>query len=264
MIPPVYDLIGYDEVYQSSQCYIPFQWRKKKRSIIITGEPESLDLSAMLLKNEITPRISEFHELIESGAITVNDAESSHSVAVEELRHEDLSMRLYRVEGSSSPVLYVYSEPYGLTNFPLSHSAFFSAEDGQLKELLSGYQCGGSLGGDFVHLWFDREEEAVKFGVSGEFGGFGGIHTDMRFIVMKQVKWKKRSGFILLPRKPGIFCRKRCWNILKCILMKWVILIQKKQSLRQKVFLNIRLMKSRLHPGGIMRCLGDTGFNVRI
>lgn len=205
VIPPVYDLIGYDEVYQSSQCYIPFQWRKKKRSIIITGEPESLDLSAMLVKNEITPRISEFHELIESGAITVNDAESSHSVAVEELRHEDLSMRLYRVEGSSSPVLYVYSEPYGLTNFPLSHSAFFSVEDGQLKELLSGYQCGGSLGGDFVHLWFDREEEAVKFGVSGEFGGFGGYSYRHEIYSYEAGEMEEEKRFYTVTQETGNF-----------------------------------------------------------
>lgn len=167
VIPPVYHSIRDREVYRSSNCYIPFKRQENAESIIMTGEPESRDLSAMLLKNEITPRIGEFHELIESGVFTVNDAESSHIVTMEELGHEDLTMRLYGVEAGRT-VLYLHSEPYSFTNFPLSHSAFFSVENGEVKKLLSGYQCGGSLGGDFVHLWFDREEETVKIGISGE------------------------------------------------------------------------------------------------
>lgn len=92
VIPPVYHSIRDNEVYRSSNCYIPFKRQENAGSIIMTGKPESRDLSAMLLKNEITPRIGGFHELIESGSFTVNDAESSHIVTMEELGHEDLTM----------------------------------------------------------------------------------------------------------------------------------------------------------------------------
>lgn len=203
VISPVYDFISYDEVYQSSNCYIPFKWREKKRSIIMTGKPESRDLSALLLKNEITPRISGFHELIESGVITVNDVESSHSVTVEELRHEDLTMRLYHVDGSSGPVLYLHSEPYTMTS--LSHSAFFAAEDRRPEQLLSGYQCGGSLGGDFVHLLFDREDEVVKMGVSGEFGGFGGNSYRHTIYSYETGEMEKEKSFYTVTQEMGNF-----------------------------------------------------------
>lgn len=205
VIPPVYDFISYNEVYQSSNCCIPLKWQENARSIIITGEPGSRDLSAMLLKNEITPRIGKFHELIESGSFTVNDAESSHVVTMEKLRYEDLTMRLYCVEGGSSPVLYIHSEPYTCTNFPLSESAFFSVEDGELKELLSGYQCGGSLGGDFVHLWFDRDEEIVKIGVSGEWGGFGGYSSNHEIYSYETGVMEEEKRFWMVRQTTGNF-----------------------------------------------------------
>lgn len=205
VIPPVYDVISNDEVYQSSHCYIPFLRWEENQSIILTGEPESRDLSAMLLKNEITPRINGFHELIESGVVTINDVESSHIAAMEDLRHEDLTVRLYRVEGGGRPVLYLHSEPYLSTNFPLSQSAFFSVENGQLKQLLSGYQCGGSLGGDFVHLWFDREEETVKIGATGKFGGFGGHSSNHEIYSYEAGRVKEEKRFCAITQKNGNF-----------------------------------------------------------
>lgn len=128
---------------------------------------------------------------------------SSHSVTVEELRKEDLTMRLYRVDGSSGPVLYLHSEPYTMTS--LSHSAFFAAEDGRPEQLLSGYQCGGSLGGDFVHLWFDREDEVVKMGVSGEFGGFGGNSYRHTIYSYETGEMEKEKCFYTVTQEMGNF-----------------------------------------------------------
>lgn len=88
VIPAEYDFIDNWTVHQTYQCYIPVIWSKSDNQddhIIITGKPESGDLSSMLLQNEITPRISQFHEWVQSGSITVNDMESSHSVTAQEL-----------------------------------------------------------------------------------------------------------------------------------------------------------------------------------
>lgn len=174
IIPAIYDIISYDETCGASDCYVPCVLNDKNTHIIMTGKPESGDLSAMLFRNEITPRISQFHELTESGEISVDDPESSHSIPVKLLYSQELTVRLYRIDGESSPVMYIYAEPYTKLNFPLSHSAFFGLKDGRAQQLLSGYQCGGSMGGEFVHLWSDREENSVQIGATGKFGGFGG------------------------------------------------------------------------------------------
>lgn len=177
VIPPSYDFVSSNEVYQTFNCFIAKNWKEMNWCIVLTGKPQSSDLSAMILSNEITPKIGRFHELIESGELTVKDMESSHSAVLEGLRNENLSMRLFRVEGSGSPVMYVCAAPYMITNFPFSQSAFFSVENGQLRQPVSGCQSGGSVGGDFVHLWFDREDETVKIGVSGEYEGSEGYSS---------------------------------------------------------------------------------------
>lgn len=66
---------------------------------------------------------------------------------------------------------------------------FFAVEDEQLKQLVSGYQCGGSMGGDFVHLCLDREAEDFKFSVSGEFKEFGGYASS------HEIYSHEKSGF---------------------------------------------------------------------
>lgn len=185
-IPVSFDYLS-NTVYQASNCYIPVRYGNSlNHCIVITGEIESGDLSSILLKNEITPRIGPFHQLVREGVITVEDAESSHSTDIKALQNEQLTLRLYRVENFARPVLYVHAMPYMRMNFPLSHSGFYAVEEGEsnggsndsegltLKQLVSGYECGGSLRGDYVHLWLDNETESVKIGVSGAYGGFGG------------------------------------------------------------------------------------------
>lgn len=207
VIPAVYDFIDNWTVYQTYQCYIPVIWsgESNKDNILITGKPESGDLSSMLLKNEITPRISQFHEWIQSGSITVNDMESSHSVTAQELLGEELSMRLYHIGDSSHPVLYVCSEPYVSTNFPLSHSAFLSIENGRSEQLVSGYECGGSMGGDFVNLWFDREEQDVKIGISSSAGGFGGRASGLKIYSYKKGIVETINDFHTVTQKTDLF-----------------------------------------------------------
>lgn len=207
VIPAEYDFIDNWTVYQTYQCYIPVIWsgESNKDNILITGKPESGDLSPMLLQNEITPRISQFHEWVQSGSITVNDMESSHSVTAQELLREELSMRLYHIGDSSRPVLYVCSEPYVSTNFPLSHSAFLSIEEGRLEQLVSGYECGGSMGGDYVNLWFDREEEDVKIGISSSAGGFGGRASGLEIYSYKKGIVETINDFHTVTQETDLF-----------------------------------------------------------
>ena len=41
-------------------------------------------------------------------------------------------------------------------------------------ELITGYECGGSMRGDYVCLWYDRETARIFLGTNGFYGGFGG------------------------------------------------------------------------------------------
>ena len=62
------------------------------------------------------------------------------------------------------------SEPGGFDKF----SGFYAIEDAQVKELLSGYITGGSIGGDEVAMFYDTQTKQHLVSVVGYAGGFGG------------------------------------------------------------------------------------------
>ncbi|MGN1147244.1 MAG: WG repeat-containing protein [Lachnospiraceae bacterium] len=174
-IPVVYDYVTEYEVYGSSDVHILTQYNANVREIILrTGDSGDYDISDVLLKNEITPRAGKYLEFVQGASVQVKDGDGYRLAEQENLNGFQKTYKLYDVNHSGDPVLYFYAEPYYFIGFPLSYSGFYGICDKQLVELVSGYECGGSLRGDYVCLWYDRENEEVLLGRAGAWGGFGG------------------------------------------------------------------------------------------
>lgn len=174
--PPVYSFVMDYEVYGADNVYIITDYSSDIRdSIIKTGEPEWADISGALLQNEITPRIGLYQEFTRSGSISVTDATiDGHTATQEDLRNYKKTYKLYDFYHTGEPILYFEAEPYRQTGFPESYSGFYTVRDNQLVELITGYECGGSLRGDYACIWYDKETSQALFGTNGFWGGFGG------------------------------------------------------------------------------------------
>lgn len=127
----------------------------------------------MLQTNWITPRAGAFAEFLKNGTIVLEDAGPGHTEELGEIGWTERKIgKLYRI--GEELLLYIYAEPWQQALFPQSYSGLFIIRDGQVEQLISGYECGGSLMGDCVCFLYDREEEIWKPGIWGSWGGFGG------------------------------------------------------------------------------------------
>lgn len=141
--------------------------------LLRTGEEDGQSAKVLPLSNWITPKAGLFMDYLKNGVITVQDGGGGHTAKLEGLRQYCWNFsKLYRIEGQN--VLYFYTEPWRQWNFPESYSGLFTIRDGQVEQLISGYECGGSLRGDYVCFWYDKEEDVWKSGTWGNWGGFGG------------------------------------------------------------------------------------------
>lgn len=177
VISPIYDYISdYEVCGCSSGICISTDYNSDiGDSVIKTGEPETTDLSEVLLQNEITPRLGLYQEFARNGCINVADATvSGHTADQEDLRGYKKMYKLYDLDYSGEPILYFHAEPYKYNNFPESYSGFYAIQDDQLVELITGFECGGSSRGDYACLWYDRETSRVLPGTNGVSGGFAG------------------------------------------------------------------------------------------
>lgn len=149
--------------------------------IIKTGEAEKpvVEIDGAILKNAITPRVSPFYQLFldRMSGESKDGAGDPGAPGTEIGQCSRPLFRLYAFKGCEEPLLYYYEEPYIYPHFPLSVSGFYQLQDGQAVEIISGYECGGSLRGDYATLWYDRETEQVFPGISGSWGGFGGYSS---------------------------------------------------------------------------------------
>ncbi len=126
----------------------------------------------VLFQNQITPRVKEYAEFTRNVLISTEGGD--YHTDMEELRSYRRFSKLYRMEGSGGLLLYFYAEPYEQMTFPMSHSGFFLLENGQVKELVTGYECGGSMRGGYICFWYDTAKSVQKPGTRGSWGGFGG------------------------------------------------------------------------------------------
>lgn len=175
VVPPVYSYVSSGDVYGCHEnVYILTDYNSDiHNSIIKTGELGRNDISGALLQNEITPKIGLYQEFTQEGNLSVDD-EHIHARSQEDLRGYRKTYKLYDLDDSGEPILFFNAEPYEYHNFPESYSGFYAIWDDQLVELFTGYECGGSLRGDYVCLWYDTETSQVLPGKNGVWGGFGG------------------------------------------------------------------------------------------
>lgn len=142
--------------------------------IVKTPNEEREDLYDVLLYNEITPKNAQFWEFLREGSFAVEEEAGGPKIYFSEWQGSKTACRIYDFGHTGSPVLYVCLSPYIQAVFPESYSGFFTLQGEEVVCLLSGYECGGSLGGNYMCLWYDTEEEKLLLGDWIHVGGFGG------------------------------------------------------------------------------------------
>ncbi len=173
VIPPTYSYISdyYNDVYNSRNSYITTKYGNSSvnNSILITDDDQEIDVSSLILSNQITPKIKLFSDYTKTGPINIYlseiDAPANNCTK---------TFKLYDIDDSGKPILYFYAEPFIRANFQQSYSGFFSIKNNKVNELLTGYECGGSSGGDYVCLYKDIKTLKVIIGTFSHAGGFGG------------------------------------------------------------------------------------------
>ncbi len=175
VVAPVYDMVSDHKVLGSDQVYTLLQYDGDGYdSIIKVGESEKTDIAEVLLQNEITPRAGLYQEFIRTGRIDADDAVGSDTAGQENLKEYRTIYKLYDLDHTGELTLFFHATPYEKNIFPMSYSGFYGIWNDQLVELVTGYECGGSLRGDYACLWYDRETSRVLPGTYGVWGGFGG------------------------------------------------------------------------------------------
>lgn len=147
-------------------------------SIALVEEQVDVDLSAVILKNSITPRkklywdlfFNEDATLINFDSEVVNLNEFGYFTEWDYIK----CAKLYDVDNSGNPYLFCKEKPITSYNFPMSESAIYGIYSENLYIINTGYECGGSARGDYVCLYKHIETGETFVGVSGAFGGFGG------------------------------------------------------------------------------------------
>lgn len=181
VVAPVYDYIStgeYNSVYNSENCCVAMIYGSEfKDCIIKTGQNQDADLSDLLLQNEITPRIKPFSQYEKSGNIDIPGSDSkTMAVSVADGMNDCYKkFKLYDIDGSGNPVLYFYAESLiRQGSGVLSYSGLYSVKNESLNELATGYECGGTAGGDVVSFFKDAETSKILIGESHNTGGFMG------------------------------------------------------------------------------------------
>lgn len=187
-----------DTVYGTENTYILKDYAQGSVVFLKTGEEDGQhigrDQERMLSTNWITPGAGAFAEFLKNGTIELEDAGPGHT---EELQgkgwYEHRFSKLYRI--GEEQVLYFYAEPWEQAGFPESYSGLFIFRDGQVEQLISGYECGGSLGGDYVCFLYDREEDTWKPGTWGNWGGFGGYSGGGHVYALREGRAVEENSF---------------------------------------------------------------------
>jgi len=163
-----------EQVFRMDNCFI-----EKNHSIVVFGELQETDLTDLLLTNVITPRIKPFSQFAKENrqGIRPSDFYSTKYQYQDRTVDSNNLAQFYKLYcfGTGSPILYYYARPLQqMGSFPLSYSGFYSVKDEQLNILVSGYECGGSAGGDSICFWQDTQTLEIYIGTYYHRGGFGG------------------------------------------------------------------------------------------
>lgn len=129
------------------------------------------ELLRELQYNKLTQRVSDYLEFLEDGTFYVEDVIGpGHETSLSEWGGYNITTRLYDFGQIGNPVLYLYGCPRDKRS-GISYSGFFAIQGEEVVCLLSAYDGGGSGGGEWARLWYDREENRLLPGKSRHSGG---------------------------------------------------------------------------------------------
>lgn len=205
-IPPTYDYISlyYNDIYNSNTCFIATNYDSDvSDSIVVTKLGSNDDISSLILENEITPKIRLFHNYIQNWKINISFSEDETTTNVGIMNDAIKTFRLYKLDGSDNPILYAYVNPIQTQCFPASYSGFFSLDNDKVKTLISGSECGGSAGGDYVCLYKDNETSKIVIATSDHVGGFGGNAYGNDFYKIINSKASKITSYEQVSQNAG-------------------------------------------------------------
>lgn len=168
VVAPVYTSFSDYDVIGDAEVYKGISYTEDGGILVMTEPSGNEDNPEIYLTNKITPRQREYLNILrwdDTGA-----AEDGRMIWGR--TGDRRTNRFYCLDGRL--VLYVRVEPYRQMGFPLSDSYFFSVRKGEVVPLLTGSECGGSLRGNYVCLYYDRQKNCVCPSIGYASGGFGG------------------------------------------------------------------------------------------
>ncbi|MCH5344767.1 MAG: WG repeat-containing protein [Acetatifactor sp.] len=186
-------------MYEQDHIYIAGRYVNEDEVIIKTAESETpvLEIDGAILKNAITPRNDVFYKIFLDRV-----GRGDTQVRSDTITGARCLFRFYRVDDVET-ILYYYEEPFYQEMFPYSESGFFRQEDGQAVEIVFGYECGGSSRGNYVTLWYDKENQDVYPGSYEVAGGFGGYAFGGDIYKNEQGQFTKINSFLCIEQTTG-------------------------------------------------------------
>lgn len=186
-------------MYEQAHLYIAGRYGNEDEVIIKTTEAETpvIEIDGAILKNAITPRNAVFYEVFLDRV-----GRGDSQVRLDTITGARCLFRFYQV-GDSETILYYYEEPFYQEMFPYSESGFFRQEDGQAVEIVFGYECGGSSRGNYVTLWYDKENQNVYPGSYEAVGGFGGYAFGGDIYSNEKGQFTKKKSFLCIEQTTG-------------------------------------------------------------
>ena len=73
-----------------------------------------------------------FSDYIKTDHIDVSFTEGSNPTSLDELNNCSKAFKLFDVDGSGKPILYIFAEPFTRSNFPQSYSGLFSINNNKV------------------------------------------------------------------------------------------------------------------------------------
>ncbi len=166
-------------------------------TLLITEQESGADLEEIFLRNRITPEAGLFADYLHRGSLFYQGLETPTVYTSElggvEQYYARVFYKLYRI--GEEKVLYFHAAPWERSIFPESLSGLFAVRDGEVVQLLGGYECGGSMRGDYVSFAYDREQDRWKPGVWGSMGGFGGFLTSWEVYTLQNGEAAQEVSF---------------------------------------------------------------------
>lgn len=164
--------------------------------IVQTREIAEDELPECLFENKITPRNLPLWEFLKDGSFEAESEGDWNIVDFSQCDRDKISSKFYDFSDTGKPVLYVSVSVY---DFGRVSSGFFTVEGNEVVCLLSGYECGGSLKGDYLCLWYDKEEGKLMFGKDGYVGNIASYTSysevyDYEGGFFPQYIWREEGG----------------------------------------------------------------------